>query len=176
MYVSGIRARVGLPWTFAWISQFPHAQHAFHRTWCGFVHKQTVHQASESPMHSGTHSHRAPRRTGPGHTLPSKTESSPRARQASSVAMPTFHTVLLSNSPRKHTQAFSLSHHMPRGQTKRKETSFLPASPVTPTLADRDWSRSATGPERASEGTPPEPYRRKKQSTLLLSLGSACGY
>lgn len=74
--------------------------------------------ASDSPMRPGAHSHRVPRRTRPEDTLPSKTECSPRAQQTSPMAMPTRHAALFSNSPRKHTQAFSLRHQTAGGQIK----------------------------------------------------------
>jgi len=126
--------------------------------------------AFDSPVHLATHSHLVPRRTGTEDALPSKTDRLPRARQASPMAMPTCHAVLFSNSPRKHTQLFSLSHQIAGGQIKPKEPSFLPASPVTPTLADRDTRWSAAGSERAGEGTLPKPHGRKEQSTCCSSL------
>lgn len=74
--------------------------------------------ASDSPMHPGTHSCHVSRRTGPGDALPSKSERSLRAGQASPMVTPACHTVFFSNSPRNYTQAFSLRHQMAGGQIK----------------------------------------------------------
>lgn len=121
-----------------------------------------VPAASDSPKHCETHSHHVLERPGTEDTLLSKTECSPRARQTSPMATTTCYAVIFSHSPREHMQAFSLSHQMAGGQINQKEPSFLPSTPVTPTLTDRDRSWSSAASQRASEVTLPAPYRRKE--------------
>lgn len=101
-----------------------------------------------------------------------------RAQQAFLTVMTTYYTVLFNKSPRKHPQASSLSQKTAGGQIKSKEPHFLTTPLVTPTLTDRDRNQSVAGSESIREGTSPEPYiqQSKERSTLLLFLGSVCGY
>lgn len=92
------------------------------------------------------------------------------AQQAFPMVMTTYYTVLFNNSPRKHSQASSLSQKIAGGQIKSKKARFLTAPPVTPALTDRTGTRVLQGQNVSVKAHLQNPtYSRLRRDLLCCS-------